>query len=70
VSSKLLEKMHAHEGKCEVCGNIVKMTLDPDTHRPNPQACFCIYCGQHYQMNIPNLDEWITEQWKQKTDKL
>lgn len=63
-----LDKMVAHVGKCEVCGReLVKMPRDTNG-KLLPQNCWCLACGQRYFMEIPNLEEWEHEQWKQKAE--
>jgi hypothetical protein len=62
-----LNEMHAHEGQCRYCKNVVKMYRDSVTYKLKPKECQCILCGQYYYMDIPDLDAWEKEQWQQKT---
>jgi transcription elongation factor Elf1 len=64
-----LDSMYAHEGKCVLCGEIVKMLRHSITHRLKPDACYCLHCGQAYYMEIPDIDAWEVEQWNQKAEK-
>lgn len=64
--AELLEEMVAHVGECKHCGGIVKMMRKLETYALDPNACFCLYCGQPYFMEIENLYAWEMEQWKQK----
>ena len=63
----LLESMKAHTGKCHYCDGPVKMPVMEA--KLETQKCFCLFCGQRYYMEIPDINAWVVEQWEQKLNK-
>jgi len=68
MTAKLLREMHGHTGVCELCEGPVKMKRNHLTLQLEPEHCWCLQCGQIYQMHIDNIVEWEAEQWKQKSE--
>jgi hypothetical protein len=69
--SEVCTNFFGHSGECKYCGGIVKMQRSKEApYLLNPEACWCLKCGQAYTVRVPkgeSITEFDSRQWGEKT---